>query len=88
VSNDRYWREERVQRGDTIGSLLARAAVDDSEAIEFLRTEPARLLPSPAKGPVLKSASSTEQVSLDRCTNPNVPGVCRRSSAHGSPSSS
>ena len=29
---DRYWREERVQRGDTIGSLLARAAVDDAAA--------------------------------------------------------
>ena len=28
---DRYWREERVQRGD-VGSLLARAAVDDAEA--------------------------------------------------------
>ena len=37
---DRYWREERVQRGDTIGSLLARASVDDAEAMEFLRTDP------------------------------------------------
>ena len=37
---DRYWREERVQRGDTIGSLLARAAVDDAEAMEFLRADP------------------------------------------------
>jgi murein DD-endopeptidase MepM/ murein hydrolase activator NlpD len=33
-----YWREERVQRGDTIGSLLARAGVDDSRAMAFLRT--------------------------------------------------
>ena len=37
---DRYWREERVQRGDTIGSLLARASVDDPSAMEFLRTDP------------------------------------------------
>src|SRR5689334_15938012 len=37
---DRYWREERVQRGDTIGSLLARASVDDPAAMEFLRTVP------------------------------------------------
>src|SRR5512134_263795 len=36
-----YWREERVQRGDTIGSLLARAGVDDSDALTFLRTQPA-----------------------------------------------
>jgi murein DD-endopeptidase MepM/ murein hydrolase activator NlpD len=32
-----FWREERVQRGDTIGSLLARAAVDDPEALTFMR---------------------------------------------------
>ncbi|MCC7327471.1 MAG: peptidoglycan DD-metalloendopeptidase family protein [Burkholderiales bacterium] len=36
-----YWREERVRRGDTIGSLLARAGVDDPEAMQFLRTDPA-----------------------------------------------
>lgn len=38
--SDRYWREERVQRGDTIGSLLARASVSDPDAMEFLRTDP------------------------------------------------
>jgi murein DD-endopeptidase MepM/ murein hydrolase activator NlpD len=37
---DRYWREERVQRGDTIGSLLARASIADPGAMEFLRTDP------------------------------------------------
>jgi murein DD-endopeptidase MepM/ murein hydrolase activator NlpD len=36
---DPYWREERVQRGDTIGSLLARASVDDQDAMTFLRTD-------------------------------------------------
>ena len=35
-----YWREERVQRGDTIGSLLVRAGVDDADAMQFLRTHP------------------------------------------------
>ncbi|HVF65779.1 MAG TPA: peptidoglycan DD-metalloendopeptidase family protein [Casimicrobiaceae bacterium] len=34
-----YWREERVQRGDTIGSLLARAGVDDPLAMSFLRID-------------------------------------------------
>jgi murein DD-endopeptidase MepM/ murein hydrolase activator NlpD len=34
-----YWREERVQRGDTIGGLLARAGVDDPAAMSFLRTD-------------------------------------------------
>ena len=37
----RYWREERIRRGDTIGSVLARLAVDDPEAAAFLRTDPA-----------------------------------------------
>lgn len=40
AQSDRYWREERVQRGDTIGSLLARASVVDPDAMEFLRTDP------------------------------------------------
>jgi murein DD-endopeptidase MepM/ murein hydrolase activator NlpD len=34
-----YWREERVQRGDTIAILLARAGVDDPGANAFLRTD-------------------------------------------------
>jgi murein DD-endopeptidase MepM/ murein hydrolase activator NlpD len=37
----RYWREERIQRGDTVGSVLARMGVDDAQALAFLRTEPA-----------------------------------------------
>jgi len=38
---DAFWREERVLRGDTIGSLLARAAVNDPEALAFLRANAA-----------------------------------------------
>jgi murein DD-endopeptidase MepM/ murein hydrolase activator NlpD len=36
-----YWREERIQRGDTVGSVLARLGVDDAEAMTFMRTDPA-----------------------------------------------
>jgi len=36
-----YWREERFQRGDTLGSLLARAGVNDAAAMQYLRTDPA-----------------------------------------------
>jgi murein DD-endopeptidase MepM/ murein hydrolase activator NlpD len=36
-----YIREERVQRGDSIASLLARMGVDDQEASEFLRRDKA-----------------------------------------------
>jgi murein DD-endopeptidase MepM/ murein hydrolase activator NlpD len=36
----RYWREERIRRGDTIGAVLARLDVDDPEATAFLRVDP------------------------------------------------
>ncbi len=36
-ASTQYWREERIQRGDTIGSLLARLQVTDPEAIAYLR---------------------------------------------------
>lgn len=32
-----YWRNERVQRGDTVDALLSRLNVDDAEASEYLR---------------------------------------------------
>jgi murein DD-endopeptidase MepM/ murein hydrolase activator NlpD len=34
-----FWREARVQRGDTLGSVLARAGVNDPEAASWLRTD-------------------------------------------------
>jgi murein DD-endopeptidase MepM/ murein hydrolase activator NlpD len=34
-----YWREDRIRRGDTIGSALARLGVDDPAALKFLRTD-------------------------------------------------
>ena len=35
-----YWREERIQRGDTLGAVLARLGIDDSAAQNFLRNDP------------------------------------------------
>ena len=37
----RYRNEGLIQRGDTIGSVLSRLAVDDPAALAFLRTDPA-----------------------------------------------
>ena len=34
-----YWREERIQRGDTLGSVLARLSLSDPAAQNFLRTD-------------------------------------------------
>ena len=32
-----YWREERIQRGDTMASVVARLHVEDAAAVRFLR---------------------------------------------------
>ena len=39
--NDQFRASERVQRGDTVATLLQRLNVDDPAAFTFLRTEPA-----------------------------------------------
>lgn len=36
-----FWRNERVQRGDTVAELLHRLSVDDEKASEFLRKDAA-----------------------------------------------
>lgn len=40
TDNQRFFREERVQRGDTLAALLARLGIADSSAFEFIRTDP------------------------------------------------
>ena len=37
TGEETYWREERIQRGDTIASLLTRLRIEDPNAIRFLR---------------------------------------------------
>jgi hypothetical protein len=45
-----YWREERIRRGDTIGSILARLGVDDPGALEFAhQCRRTRRLPAQAR---------------------------------------
>ena len=40
VSKDaRFWREERVRRDDSLGTVLSRLGVDDPAAVRYLRTE-------------------------------------------------
>ena len=36
TDNHRYWREERIQRGDTVASILARLNVEDADALTYL----------------------------------------------------
>jgi murein DD-endopeptidase MepM/ murein hydrolase activator NlpD len=39
TAEEGYWQQERVRRGDTVGSLLARSGVDDLTAQQFLRAD-------------------------------------------------
>jgi murein DD-endopeptidase MepM/ murein hydrolase activator NlpD len=38
IAPEQFWREERIQRGDTVGSILARLQVDDPDAMAYLRS--------------------------------------------------
>lgn len=56
VQSDVFWREERIQRGDTLGSLLARLQVDDPAALKALSFEPeARGLRQLVPGRIVKA---------------------------------
>lgn len=56
-----FWREERIQRGDTIGSLLARLGVEDPEAVQFLRNaRDARSLYQLAPGRVVRALTTAD----------------------------
>jgi len=51
-----YWREDRIQRGDTLAELLARLGADDSAALQFLRnTRTARTLYQLAPGRTVRA---------------------------------
>jgi murein DD-endopeptidase MepM/ murein hydrolase activator NlpD len=60
-AEETYWREERVQRGDTISSVLARLGVDDADAGRFLRTSAeARPLRQLVPGRVVRAQMTDE----------------------------
>ena len=40
-SEQRFWQRARIDRGDTLGSVLARAGIDDPDAMQFLRANAA-----------------------------------------------
>ena len=66
-AGDGYWREARIERGDTLGSVLARLSVNDPAAQQFLRAdERARPLYQlmPGKSVRVKTADDGRLLSL------------------------
>ena len=61
-SEEIFSRQERVRRGDTVASILARMQVDDAGADEFLRTDPTAksLYRALAPGRVIETQVSEE----------------------------
>jgi len=60
-ANPVFAREERIQRGDTVASLLARLQVDDSAALRFLSThQQARALYQLIPGKVVRATTAAD----------------------------
>ena len=77
-----YWREERIQRGDTLAELLARLGADDVAALQSLRsTRTARTLYQLAPGRTVRAhvAGDGKLLALRYQTGGKVLNVERRS---------
>ncbi|HTE15527.1 MAG TPA: hypothetical protein VK642_10660, partial [Burkholderiales bacterium] len=56
-----YWREERVQRGDTVARLISRLRINDADATAFLNSAPeARALFQLVPGRSLHAATTED----------------------------
>jgi murein DD-endopeptidase MepM/ murein hydrolase activator NlpD len=61
TADEGYWREERIQRGDTIAALLSRLGAEDPEAAEFLRnTRSARTLYQLVPGRTIRALATAD----------------------------
>jgi murein DD-endopeptidase MepM/ murein hydrolase activator NlpD len=59
-SDDVYWREEQVRRGDTLGGLLAKLGVDDAAAQRFLRSDAGALAVALRPGRYLRALTDSD----------------------------
>ena len=65
-TEEAYWREERIQRGDTLAALLTRLRIEDQEAFRFLRSAPdAKALRQMLPGRVVRARTSEDGRLLD-----------------------
>jgi murein DD-endopeptidase MepM/ murein hydrolase activator NlpD len=66
TADEAYTREERVQRGDTIASVLARLRVEDQSAIRFMRSSSeARALRSLMPGRLVRARTTEDGRLID-----------------------
>jgi murein DD-endopeptidase MepM/ murein hydrolase activator NlpD len=67
--NERYWREDRVQRGDTVAAILGRLGVRDPDAAHFLSSKhEARWMRKLAPGQTISAQTSADGRLLElRC---------------------
>jgi len=82
-ADEGYWREERVQRGDTLAALLARLGADDPAALDSLRnTRSARTLYQLVPGRTARAHITAEGklLALRYQVGGNVLNVTRRGS--------
>ena len=78
---DGYWREERIQRGDTLAELLSRLGAEDAAALQFLRsTRTAKTLYQLAPGRTVRAhvAADGRLLALRYQTGGKVLNVERR----------
>ena len=69
-----YWREERIQRGDTVTSILARLKVDDTEALTYLlQAKDVRSLYQLIPGRTIR-VTTTEEGTLESLSYVNTDG--------------
>ena len=60
-TDDGYWSEERIQRGDTLAELLARLGAEDPEAVQALRNaRSARALYQLVTGRTVRARTTAE----------------------------
>jgi murein DD-endopeptidase MepM/ murein hydrolase activator NlpD len=73
-STEQFWREERIQRGDTVATILSRLGVDDAEAMSYLlQAKDVRSLYQLVPGRAIR-AVTTGEGRLERLTYLNTDG--------------
>ncbi|MGH8248359.1 MAG: M23 family peptidase, partial [Gammaproteobacteria bacterium] len=73
-ADDRFWREERIRRGDTVATILARLGVDDPDALNYLlQARDVRSLYQLVPGRAVRAVTTTGG-RLERLTYLNTDG--------------